>query len=55
MYVNRLILPQAVPEIYRKNERLKNGGDVFFLLSTVNRSQRHLLAAIEKNLFGVPI
>ena len=28
--VNRFIVPQAVPDIYRKNERLKNRGDVFF-------------------------
>ena len=33
--VSRFIVPQAVSEIYRKNERLKNRGDVFFLLSTV--------------------
>ena len=28
--VSRFIVPQAVPEIYMKNERLKNRGDVFF-------------------------
>ena len=30
--VNRFIVTQAVPEIYRKNERLKNKGDVFFFV-----------------------
>ena len=35
--LNRFFVAQAVPEIYGKNERLKNRGDVFFLLSTVIR------------------
>ena len=33
--VNRFFVAQAVPEINGKKERLKNCGDVFFLLSTV--------------------
>ena len=30
--VNKFIVPQAVPEIYRKNERLKNRGMCFFVI-----------------------
>ena len=30
--VNRSIVPQAVPEIYMKNERFKNRGMCFFVI-----------------------
>ena len=33
--VNRFIVPQAVPEIYRKNERLKTGGMCFFVIDCI--------------------
>ena len=33
--VNRFIVPQVVPEIYRKNERLKNRGMCFFVIECI--------------------
>ena len=32
---NRFIVPQAVPEIYRKNERLKKRGMCFFVIDCI--------------------
>ena len=45
---NRFTVPQAVPEIYRKNERLKTGGCVF-LLSTVHIQTQKVSSKICKN------
>ena len=38
--VNRFIVPQSVPEIYRKNERLKNRGMCFFVIDCTLKSRR---------------
>ena len=57
--VNRFIVPQAVPEIYRKNERLKNRGMCFFVIDCNNvfltdywkiKSTLHYLYSLEKIL-----
>ena len=42
--VNRFIVPQVVPEIYMKNERLKNRGDVFFCYRLYIKSLKALLS-----------
>ena len=55
--VNRFIVPQAVPEIYRKNERLKNRGMCFFVIdcrnifSGVGTAYRSLIREYRENFF----
>ena len=49
--VNRFIVPQAVPEIYKKNERLKNRGMCFFVIDCMLHSDHEMNIDIPFQLY----